>query len=125
MITPTEITITCSGATFTYDDACDVALAATGFCRECNLIVDVAGVQDASTAAFARLIGLRRDLRNAGRDLRLRGLSGRAKMVFDVNKIGGLIPLEKNTHMGRRDAAATPIAPEPFDADGLPGTCRV
>ena len=70
-----------------------IALAAqhSSFAR--LIIVDLSRVRDASTDAFADLILLRRYLLRRGRDLRIDGLRDRAAKVYEVNRLGDVLPL--------------------------------
>jgi len=56
------------------------------------VVIEMGGVRDASTAAFARLVLLRRELLAGGRDLRLAGLSGRAASIFEVHRLQSVLP---------------------------------
>ena len=49
-------------------------------------------MQDATTAAFATLVLLRRALLRAGRDLLLTGLHDRAAYLFGINRLGSVLP---------------------------------
>ena len=95
--------ITNSSECFSYDDACrvsnaalrsaaDNATASAG--RRPTVVIDLTRAADATTAAFARLVQLRRALLRLGRDLRLVGLQGRAKGVYEVNRLGRVLPRE-------------------------------
>ena len=86
---------------FSYDEACRVSNAALRSAldhvsapsgRRPTVVIDLTRAVDATTAAFARLVQLRRTLLRAGRDLCLVGLRGRAAHVFEVNRLGGVLP---------------------------------
>ena len=47
---------------------------------------------DASTAAFARLILLRRELLKTGRDVQIVGLKARAGRLFEVHRLEAVLP---------------------------------
>ena len=57
-----------------------------------TVVIDLNAAEDASTAAFARLVLLRRELLRDGRDLRLRGLRHRAADVWRVNRLNQILP---------------------------------
>jgi hypothetical protein len=58
-----------------------------------TIVLDLSRARDATTAAFADLILLRRRLLHDGRDLRLSGLSDRAAKVYYVNRLAHVLPL--------------------------------
>lgn len=57
-----------------------------------RVVIDLHDAEDASTAAFAELIRLRRRLLRDGRDLCVVGLHDRAEGVFEVNRLAGALP---------------------------------
>ena len=57
------------------------------------IVLDLSHAHDATTAAFADLILLRRRLLDEGRDLRLCGLHDRAAKVYQVNRLTEVLPL--------------------------------
>jgi hypothetical protein len=57
------------------------------------IILDLSRAHDATIAAFADLILLRRRLLDEGRDLRLFGLHDRAEKVYHVNRLNEVLPL--------------------------------
>ncbi|HEX8914142.1 MAG TPA: STAS domain-containing protein [Humisphaera sp.] len=59
-----------------------------------TVVLDLHQTEDASTAAFARLVLLRRDLLKDGRDLRLRGLKARAAQIWRVNRLASVLPVQ-------------------------------
>jgi hypothetical protein len=75
-----------------YADACRVARRASAQ-RSDMVHLCLRGTTHTTTAALARLILLRRDLLASGRDLRIIGLTGRAKALYEVNRLGSLLPL--------------------------------
>src|SRR5688572_18534600 len=75
-----------------YEDACRLSLLALGEAAGPTVVIDLTRAADATTAAFARLVQLRRALLRAGRDLRLKGLRGRAAHVYEVNRLSGVLP---------------------------------
>jgi len=54
--------------------------------------IDLAHVEDASTAALARLVVIRRGLLKNGRDLRIRHLHGHARSLYEITRLGRLLP---------------------------------
>ena len=80
---------------FGYADACRVAEAIGGTGGGPGaVLLDLDAVTDATTAALARLIVLRRNLLRTGRDLHIRGLHGRARGIYEVHRLGPLLPRE-------------------------------
>ena len=59
-----------------------------------TVVLDLKDTEDASTAAFARLVLLRRDLLKDGRDLRLRGLRDRAASIYRISRLSAVLPLQ-------------------------------
>lgn len=59
-----------------------------------TIVLDLNQAEDASTAAFARLVLLRRDLLKEGRDLRLRGLRQRLANVWRLNRLSAVLPVQ-------------------------------
>jgi anti-anti-sigma regulatory factor len=56
------------------------------------VVIDMKRVQDATTAAFATLVLLRRTLLRTGRDLLLVGLHDRAALLFGINRLEAVLP---------------------------------
>lgn len=59
-----------------------------------TVVLDLKETEDACTAAFARLVRLRRDLLKNGRDLRLRGLRDRAASIYQISRLNAVLPLQ-------------------------------
>jgi ABC-type transporter Mla MlaB component len=59
-----------------------------------TVVLDLQRTEDADTAAFARLVVLRRNLLKDGRDLRLRGLKQRAKSLWTISKLASVLPVQ-------------------------------
>lgn len=59
-----------------------------------TIVLDLREAEDATTAAFARLVLLRRDLLKRGRDLRLSGLRHRAAGVWRISRLGSVLPVQ-------------------------------
>ena len=56
------------------------------------VVIDLSRAADATTAAFAALVLLRRDLLRDGRDLRLAGMRDRTEQVYTINRLGSVLP---------------------------------
>lgn len=76
---------------FTHEEACRLAECA-GQSSAQTVIIDLGRSQDASTAAFARIVLLRRELLQVGRDVRLAGLQNRAARLFEVHRLESILP---------------------------------
>lgn len=57
------------------------------------VVIDLKRVQEATTAAFATLVLLRRTLLRTGRDLVLVGLHDRAAQLFGINRLDNVLPV--------------------------------
>ncbi len=57
-----------------------------------TVIIDMSGVEEVTTSAFARLVLLRRELRRQGRDLKLIGLRARAEKLYEINRLNQVLP---------------------------------
>jgi len=77
-----------------YHDAADIAKNVHCGGTSETVLLDLGQTTETTTAAFARLIVLRRKLRMAGCDLRLLHLHGSARQVYEVNRMGDLLPCE-------------------------------
>src|SRR4051812_37726455 len=97
--------------TFTHDLARAVTRWALRPGRSARVVIDFSHAADATTAAFAALVLLRRKLLAHGRDLRLEGLAGRAYQLYCVNRLESVLPrAEETAEMGM--PAASDEAPE-------------
>ena len=56
------------------------------------VLIDLERTTEATTAGLARLILLRRELIKAGRDLRIVGLRSRANALYEICRMGKLLP---------------------------------
>jgi hypothetical protein len=83
--------------TFTHDHARAVTRWAMRHGRSARVVIDFSLAPDATTAAFAALVLLRRQLLAQGRDLRLEGLAGRAYQVYCVNRLESVLPQEQRS----------------------------
>ncbi len=59
-----------------------------------TVLLDFAHVEDASTAALARLVVVRRKLLRSGCDLHILHLHGHARSVYEVARMDRLLPSE-------------------------------
>ena len=87
-----------SGTTrLSYHDAVNIAeqVRRGGACA--MVLLDLDRTAEASTAAFARLIVLRGTLRKLGGDLHLVHLHGQARHVYEINRMGDLLPCESES----------------------------
>ncbi|MHC4983387.1 MAG: STAS domain-containing protein [Planctomycetota bacterium] len=92
MISERTITIRPRGGRLSYRDADELARRALdgGKCR--NILIDLEQTTDTTPAALARLVSLRGRLLKIGGDLHIFGLRGRAKDVYDICRLGELLP---------------------------------
>lgn len=56
-------------------------------------VIDLTDVEETTTSAFARLVLLRRQLLEQGRDLRLLGLHDRAETLYRLSRLEMVLPL--------------------------------
>lgn len=56
------------------------------------VLIDLKRTTEATTAGLARLVLLRRQLIRAGRDLRIVGLRSRANALYEICRMGSLLP---------------------------------
>jgi len=56
------------------------------------ILVDLKSASDATTAGLARLVLLRGRLLKAGRDLLIRGLTGRAEAMYQITRLQRVLP---------------------------------
>ena len=59
-----------------------------------TIVVDMRNIEDASTAAFAKLVLLRRELLSHGRDLRLRGMRNRVASMWRISRLASVLPVQ-------------------------------
>lgn len=86
-----NVTVVAGAESLTYSEACRIARCARQR-RGHTVLVDLSQTREAQTAAFARLVLLRRDLLHDGRDLRLIGLHDRAQRLYEINRLGAILP---------------------------------
>lgn len=71
-----------------------------------TVVIDLSRVSDATTSAFARLVLLRRELRRRGADLCLRGLRGRAALLYQLNRLNEVLPCTEARQADDRSGSA-------------------
>jgi hypothetical protein len=87
---PPILTIDSAG-NFSHDDA--ARLSQRALLESSPLVIlDLHRAANATTAAFARLILLRRTLLRSGRDLRLSGLRGEVIGLYEINRLHAVLP---------------------------------
>ena len=77
---------------FSHEEACRIAELAVRAASTRTIVVDLSQAEWAATAAFARLVLLRQQLLRSGRDLRLAGLHDHAAALYDISRLGGVLP---------------------------------
>ena len=92
MVAGSLVTVRHDCESLSYRDASRIARQALADNGATTVLVDLGQTTETTTAALARLIVLRRDLRRTGRELRIRGPSGRARDLYDISRLGGLLP---------------------------------
>lgn len=90
--TPLQTTIVPEAKAFSHADADQVFKLATAVGTARRIVIDMARAQEASTSAFARLVLLRRTLLQTGRDLRLTNLRDAAEGLYEVIRLGDVLP---------------------------------
>lgn len=80
---------------FSHEDANAISRWALGREAPHTVVVDLSHVTDATTAAFATLVVLRRRLLRDGRDLRLSGLRERAHYVYAISRLTHVLPQDR------------------------------
>ena len=87
-----RIVLVAEPGTFGHEQARAISRWALQRERADLVVIDLSRAGDATTAAFAALVLLRRDLLRRGRDLRLTGLSGRTHQIYSVNRLNAVLP---------------------------------
>jgi anti-anti-sigma regulatory factor len=93
-VPPAVASIVVSARRLSHQAAEDVSRAVLRDRRSRTVVLDLNQTEEATTAAFARLVRLRRDLLNAGRDLRLRGLKARAAQLWRISRLAAVLPVQ-------------------------------
>jgi anti-anti-sigma regulatory factor len=89
---PAQISLVPRHPRLTHEDACRISRLALERAAVRTIVIDQTNVREATTSAFARLVLLRRVLRRTGRDLRLVNLHDHAATLFEVNRLGKVLP---------------------------------
>ena len=79
---------------FCHEEASAISRWALGRESAGTVVVDLSHATDATTAAFATLVVLRRQLLREGRDLRVSGLRERAQYVYAISRLTNVLPQE-------------------------------
>jgi len=87
-----QSTILPSAGVLSHAEASRLADLATRSSGNPVIVLDLSRCEEASTAAFARFVLLRRALRARGRDLRLAGLRGQPARLFEVHRLANVLP---------------------------------
>lgn len=90
-------TVRCEASRLSYREAADIAQEVRRGDGCAMVLLDLGQTGEATTAAFARLIVLRSDLRKLGGDLHLVHLHGRARYVYEINRMSDLLPCESES----------------------------
>ena len=88
----TQTTIRCDSDHLSYEGACGIANQASATSGHDMIRLELQHVVETTTAALARLIALRRNLRRSGRDLMITGLCGQAESIYEFNRMATLLP---------------------------------
>lgn len=111
----------------THDEACRLSDRAVASGAQ-SIILDLSRANNATTAAFARLVLLRRELLRRGRDVRLTGLHDQPAKLFEVHRLDSVLPriseLPSTTAAPslRREAARHSSASHAFPIQPLPAS---
>ena len=74
-------------------EACKVAKSVLESPRSTNVIIDLSGTNDITTAAFAKFVLLQKQLSAIECNLILSGLSGRVAAMYRVCKLERILPV--------------------------------
>ena len=86
--------ITHAADRLTYAEACRLAGQAADCGTAATVRIELERTTDTTMGALARLVVLRRQLLRRGVELRITGLHGRARALYEVNGLAGLLPTE-------------------------------
>jgi hypothetical protein len=75
------------------------------------VILEMSQVLEATTPAFARLVLLRRELLQQGRDLRLVALRGQPARLLEIHRLGGVLPRINELPAEHRSSQSLPVPP--------------
>ena len=88
-----QVKLAPSGRVFSHAEATRLFSQALSHREAQQVVIDLRGAEDATTSAFAKLVLLRRLLLRCGRDLCLTNLHDRAAGLFEVNRLGDVLPI--------------------------------
>ena len=77
---------------FCHEDAKSISRQVLRRDRSQTVVIDLSYANDATTAGFATLVLLRRQLLQQGRDLRVVGLRERARYVYSISRLTDVLP---------------------------------
>ncbi len=89
---PKGSSVVLKASRFSHEEAHAISKWALGRDRSRTVVIDLSHADDASTAAFATLVVLRRRLLSKGRDLRVAGLRDRAQWVYTISRLNDVLP---------------------------------
>lgn len=90
-VSAAQLKLVPQGRCLSHAEACRLFVQALSE-RARQIVIDLARMEEATTSAFAQLVLLRRTLLRDGRDLRLTGMRDRTAGLFEVNRLGGVLP---------------------------------
>ena len=124
MVATNDITVVHDSNRLTYADACEIARRVRASGGLGTVRLDLTRTCQTETAALARLVVLRRDLRRGGGDLSIVGLCGRANALYEVNRMGTWLPRREPCAPQRGRRAARPNAHHGSVGMGCADDCR-
>lgn len=90
-----------------HTEACRLANLALNPSAIRTVVIDLSCCSEASTAAFARLVLLRRTLRERGRDLRLAGITRQPAQLYEVHRLANVLPTIPEPVLSRTQATSS------------------
>ena len=105
MVASNTTIIAFNGNDLSYEKACEIANQASAVRGHDMIRLELERVVETTTAALARLVALRRNLRRSGRDLKITGLCGQAESIYEFNGMATLLPRGQHGE-DRQDARA-------------------
>ena len=100
-----HVTLRHDASWFSYWDACAVAARVATSGHPSLVLLDLRQTVDTTTAALARLVLLRRELLRVHSDLKIVGLFGRAKDLYEVSRLAGALPRVETLPSSKEHAA--------------------
>ncbi len=86
-----------SADSLSYREAANIERSIIHGGMHATVVLDLARTDDATTAGLAKLISLRSALRRQGGDLHLLHLHGKARRIYEINRMKALLPCEAET----------------------------